>query len=194
MKIVSKKEAIEKKLNKYFTGKSCKNGHVDYRYVKDNNCKTCKVENFRNWVSKNTEYNQKRAKEYYWENIDEVKRKKKENYVPGKRKEYGKQYRKDNKELFAAKSAKRRAYKIKASPAWADNEKIKAIYLSCPEGFHVDHIIPLNNELVCGLHVENNLQYLTPEENFSKKNNFTPYLTTAGEHDKMINMVEKEFF
>jgi len=60
--------------------------------------------------------------------------------------------------------------KRKQMPAWADEQKIKDIYANRPDGYHVDHIIPLQGELVSGLHVENNLQYLTPKENFSKHN------------------------
>lgn len=63
--------------------------------------------------------------------------------------------------------------KINRTPKWADMDKIKAIYDKCPEGYHVDHVIPLQGELVSGLHVENNLQYLTASENASKKNKFS---------------------
>ena len=55
-------------------------------------------------------------------------------------------------------------------PSWADEQKIKDIYANRPEGYHVDHIIPLQGKLVSGLHVENNLQYLTPKQNISKHN------------------------
>ena len=68
------------------------------------------------------------------------------------------------------KSARRRAHLLNATPIWADLDKIKEIYLNCPEGYHVDHIFPLNGKNSCGLHVENNLQYLTIEENLKKSN------------------------
>lgn len=80
----------------------------------------------------------------------------------------------DNPEAKRAMDAKRRAAKIQACPAWADLNKIKEIYLNCPEGYHVDHVIPLQGDNVCGLHVETNLQYLTAEDNLRKGNRF-PY-------------------
>lgn len=67
-----------------------------------------------------------------------------------------------------------RTKKINRTPKWANLVKIKEFYLSCPEGCHVDHIVPLNGELVSGLHVDNNLQYLTAKENIIKSNKFTP--------------------
>lgn len=84
--------------------------------------------------------------------------------------EYGRQHYIDNKGYYLYRNATRKARKIQATPAWADLEKIKEIYINRPDNMHVDHIYPLNSDWVCGLHVENNLQYLTKEENLVKSN------------------------
>ena len=77
-----------------------------------------------------------------------------------------------NKDYFSEKA---RFYKLKKeyrTPVWADRESIKKFYLNCPEGYQVDHVIPLNGKYVSGLHVIENLQYLTIEENLKKSNKF----------------------
>lgn len=68
-------------------------------------------------------------------------------------------------------TSRRRAKEL--TPQWANLEKIKEIYKNCPNGSHVDHIVPLfgksnNVQIVCGLHCEDNLQYLEALENQSK--------------------------
>ena len=81
-------------------------------------------------------------------------------------------WRINNLEYKAYKEAKRRSNKLKAIPKWANLDKIKEIYETCPEGYHVDHIIPLKGKNVCGLHVENNLRHLPAEENIRKGNKY----------------------
>lgn len=53
------------------------------------------------------------------------------------------------------------------TPPDADFDKIKEIYLNCPAGYEVDHIIPVSKG---GLHHQDNLQYLTISENRRKSN------------------------
>jgi hypothetical protein len=72
--------------------------------------------------------------------------------------------------LHRAVEANRRAVKLNATPSWSNIEDIKEFYKNCPKGYHVDHIIPLKGKNVCGLHVLNNLQYLSARENISKGN------------------------
>ena len=75
--------------------------------------------------------------------------------------------------LHKHEEAKRRAKKLNATPKWLSKEdraKIKDIYMSCPDGYHVDHIIPLQGEVVSGLHVPWNLQHLPAQVNISKSN------------------------
>ena len=62
-----------------------------------------------------------------------------------------------------------------AQPPWADVGAITAIYLEAQRrGMHVDHAIPLKGKTVSGLHVPNNLQLLTPSENYRKRNKLPP--------------------
>lgn len=83
-------------------------------------------------------------------------------------------YQKEEPERWRFYRANRKSSMLKATPEWANLEKIKEIYKNCPSGYHVDHIIPLQNNNVCGLHVEDNLQYLKAEDNLKKSNTFDP--------------------
>ena len=74
----------------------------------------------------------------------------------------------------SAEARRRLLSKTKLTPSWADNLIILEFYKNRPLGSHVDHIIPLHNKLVSGLHVENNLQYLSELENLKKHNKFNP--------------------
>lgn len=89
------------------------------------------------------------------------------------------EYKKNNKDKTNALTAKRHASKINATPKWANLKAITEIYseaqrLSKSTGIqhHVDHIIPLKNKLVCGLHVHWNLRVITFTENVKKHNSF----------------------
>ena len=109
---------------------------------------------------------------YRLKNINKIKERAKLYYLKNKEhhKKYGAKYHLKNRHLRRALNAKRKAIKLKATPKFANLNKIKEIYKNCPKGYHVDHIVPLNNKNVCGLHVEWNLQYLTASANLSKSN------------------------
>lgn len=83
------------------------------------------------------------------------------------------------KAQWSAYIVERRKKRDRSIPPWANKEKIKRMYLEARRltkatgiKHEVDHIIPSNHELVCGLHVENNLQILTERENIAKSNTF----------------------
>jgi hypothetical protein len=83
-------------------------------------------------------------------------------------------------------NAKRRraAYvrqKIIATPKWANGKHSTwSIYKEAKRqrkmgrDVCVDHIVPLNSPLVCGLHTKDNLQILTVKENSKKSNYYWP--------------------
>jgi hypothetical protein len=81
----------------------------------------------------------------------------------------------------AAKTAKYRATKCEATPLWFEKKAVEAIYVeavvrSQTEGtlYHVDHIVPMQSKLVCGLHCLDNLQILIGKDNQSKGNRVWP--------------------
>lgn len=80
-------------------------------------------------------------------------------------------WKKENSGKVNADTARRRASKLKATPQWADKSIIKNIYIQASIlGLTVDHIVPLQGEIVCGLHCEDNMQLLSLSENSSKCN------------------------
>ena len=111
--------------------------------------------------------------QYNIENRDKIKEKNHKHY-------------KNNISKYNAKTAKRRAAKLQRTVAWADLEAIKEVYADCEEinlaartagsteRYVVDHEIPLQGELVSGLHVPENLQIITNNDNLSKGNKFKP--------------------
>lgn len=80
----------------------------------------------------------------------------------------------------------RNVAKLQATPAWADHDKIAAMYdearrLTRETGVehNVDHVVPLRGRLVCGLHVENNLRVITAQVNKLKANKLIEALAVA---------------
>lgn len=92
---------------------------------------------------------------------------------------------KDPSYLRALKALYKYRRKLR-TPLWVDTDRLTEIYMNCPEGYQVDHIIPLSGEKVSGLHVPENLQYLSAEENNRKRNKFTPFIISISESNETI--------
>lgn len=101
---------------------------------------------------------------------------------PSKVRAYAQQDLKNNRARFVAQTAKRRAAQRNAVPSWADADLVADIYayatimrahgVDC----QVDHVVPLNSDLVCGLHTPANLTVLGRIENQSKNNRHWPQM------------------
>lgn len=105
-----------------------------------------------------------RSRKHYIENID-------------KHKKLIATWRVKNKHIIYASNQKRRSAKKQAIPKWSDFEKINQIYADSilisemtRVKHHVDHIVPLNSKIVCGLHCECNLEIITAKSNLEKGN------------------------
>lgn len=81
----------------------------------------------------------------------------------------------NNPGVEASYCAHRRATKKNATPSWFDRSEVQYIYkLAKERGLVVDHIVPLNSDLVCGLHVQDNLRCISAELNCRKGNTYWP--------------------
>jgi hypothetical protein len=141
-------------------------------------CNKCKVEKEITWFSRNRTQRggyEGQCKACRKIHIDKYHENCKLSYLKQK-----KQYRLANPHKIRALKAKRRAAKLEALPQWltkSDHEEMKELYeiarifkLYTGEEYHVDHIVPLQGENVCGLHVPWNLQVIPAKENQVKYN------------------------
>ena len=90
-------------------------------------------------------------------------------------------YKNAHRAEYSAHAARRRASKLQATPAWANDFFIQEIYALAQlrtkltgVKHHVDHIVPLQSKLVCGLHVEYNLAVIPARDNLHKSNRSWP--------------------
>lgn len=190
MQILTHKEAKDKRVKRYFTGQPCNNhGHICERLTSSGECIECKklreARKYREDSSSHKEYYQKNRDRLLQQQkvADDNRRTEKIEYGQNWRKanaEYAKIYRGEHADLYRFHAAKRRASRRKATPSWFEYEEVKALYVEADRisketgiPHQVDHIIPLINQEVCGLHCLANLQIITEEENRRKKNSFS---------------------
>lgn len=156
-------------------------------------CKDCYNLQRRNYYVNNKEKIQTQNKKWTLCNPEKVKEIKLRHYIksptsyskwakenPEKRRIVSKNYASRNLEYYAKEAAKRRASKLKAIPIWLGKEEeflIQEAYDLAKQrtillGFNweVDHIVPLQNKFVCGLHTIDNLRVIPRKMNRSKSN------------------------
>jgi hypothetical protein len=180
--IVRRMDAIANGDIEYFTGKPCRNGNISARSVINGNCRCncCKKErSLRSaaWQKINKDSTLARVKRWQTKNPEKVIAIRSAGKV--KHDASRAAWAENNKGRIRANVVRYRATKINACPKWADQHAIREIYrLAARErkagaDVHVDHIIPLRGDLVCGLHVEYNLQVIPAAENLRKHNRLT---------------------
>lgn len=171
----------------YFTGEPCKHGHIAPRKTKGA-CIEClklewqqaaeaRAEYFREYNK--SEAGQKAKQRYYTRNKALVIEKAQARSNEDKRR-YKKNHKISNPDMYREMVSLRRRRFRQATPKWLTAEQKMeirlryrlAIELSRRTGIRhaVDHIVPLQGEAVCGLHVPWNLEVLTQEENLKKYN------------------------
>ena len=162
MNIITRKEAKALGLDKYYTGQSCKHGHISERYMSTRTCIECNDIHNEKWYKENIEEHRKHNTRWRIKNP-----------------EYKKTWNQINSYKCNALTAKSAASKLQRTPPWVDYQKIEpfyvdAQYLTKETGikYDVDHIIPLRGKYVSGLHIEINLQVITHIANVIKGNRF----------------------
>lgn len=150
---------------------------------RQSHCKDCNAKYRADNLARKKTYQKSR----YWDNRDRLLdlsrayRKEKGSELNARRREYFYQYNRESVELRNAQSSRYRAAKLLAVPKWFDACLVRDVYalakartIETGVPHHVDHIVPLVSEIVCGLHCQQNLQVIPGFDNRSKSNRHWP--------------------
>jgi hypothetical protein len=132
-------------------------------------CRSCQYKATLEWKRNNKDKNYSLDKKWVTKNREKVNN-------------ICRRYYQNNRGKELERSALKRANRLKAAPSWLSEDyrkEIKDFYWLAKdltavsgEAYHVDHIVPLQGENVCGLHVPWNLQILPADINLSKGNRY----------------------
>lgn len=195
MEVISKTQAAQEGKTHYFTGEQCKRGHLSFRLVSTRQCLECCKEAAQAYRNKNareqiTYFKDTPCKHghvglwyYKTHSCKTCKDIRDAEYRINNRekvRETLRRFKQRNPHKVNADTAKRRAAKKRATPNWLTKEMRREIVKLYKESIlkrkatgiehHVDHIVPLASDVVCGLHVPWNLQVLTEQKNLAKSN------------------------
>lgn len=193
MEVISRSEAKAAGKLRYFTGEPCKYGHLCERLVSNWGCLTCACEKEKRKYANDPVHRERTkqkdsARGNYFAAYRAAKR---DHYLQllaawrsanrSRAREQSRRWRQANKPKKAEEAMRRYAAKLSATPVWSERKAIEAVYALCEfmtnsTGIvhHVDHIVPLRSEFVCGLHVAANLRVIPAVENLSKNNRYWP--------------------
>ena len=197
--MISRKEAKEQGLTRYFSGQTCVHGHTDERLTSTGACITCATKYSKKWKIDNRDAKLVADKKYYSANKDLIQEKQKDyrtsqkehfwrvrhTYIAANKQKvlgYKAAWKKRNLAKVTFDTVKRNTAKLQRTPTWLtdfDLLKMQCMYSISAmltrenkEPWHVDHIIPLRGENVSGLHVPSNLQVMRGVDNMKKSNQY----------------------
>lgn len=145
----------------------CQTKSNSVRYHKNKKVRERKKAYDKIYVSKNRENKNKNNKRWRDNNKDKYKK-------------MSQEWKRRNRHKVVSYTVKRQNALKKRTPPWLSEDQVKEIEeyywlsqdlkLVTGEKYHVDHIVPLQGEDVCGLHVPWNLQVLPSDINEKKGN------------------------
>ena len=193
-------KAMQAGLVRYIANSPCKLGHLGERITRTGTCVECRSITAKKRYHANPEKTKMITAAKYRKNAEKLKQKRKEAYKLNAEKERAiakvrsAEWRKNNPDHEGNKLAKKKYAKSskgkarasknsvirrtgikQATPLWVDMADIADVYLEAAYmQMQVDHIVPLRNPLVCGLHVWDNLQLMDAVANNRKGNRYWP--------------------
>lgn len=169
--------------NNFFSLKPCKRGHIGWRNRVTYSCKECCKIYRDTSVERGTRYpknpkpkspeqkEKERLRAFGWKERN-----------PHRVKMQSARYYKENRQHLIHLGAQSKRKVRRATPKWLtkfQKQQIALIYTVRDEltklngvQYHVDHKVPINGKIVCGLHVPWNLQVMEGAENINKSNKF----------------------
>lgn len=197
----TQEEAKTLGLNHFFVGETCVNGHTDVRRMNNKpsgECMECsRLRGIRSrinnpWASFPEERKQRILAQGRKDSKTDTYRKRKTTY--------NRLWAKRNRgKMNAWTTAKKKYIKLATPKGLTDFNKkqIQLIYvvrdlLTKRTGieYHVDHVIPLRGDIVCGLHTPSNLKVIKAKDNMKKRNYFDGYFESP--QNVNVNTLKQE--